>query len=102
MQKRDAASDIMNVNHHLFFADLALKDDDYGQIIPEYDAVIFDEAHEIEDVVGQYFGISVSNLQGDELRRDILMTARGKNFGSAELDRILGMAWEMSERFFGL
>jgi ATP-dependent DNA helicase DinG len=102
MQQRAAASDIIIVNHHLFFADLALKDEEYGQIIPPYDAVIFDEAHEIEDVVGQYFGISVSNLQIDELRRDILLSARAGNFGSAELDRILATVWEMSERFFAL
>ena len=102
MMQRAAASDLIIVNHHLFFADLALKDEGYGQIIPEYDAVIFDEAHEIEDVVGQYFGVSVSNLQVDELRQDILTAARAQDFGSAELDRILMSAWEASERFFGL
>ena len=73
MHRRAAESDIIIVNHHLFFADLALKDEEFGSILPEYDAVIFDEAHEIEDVAGQYFGISVSNLQLDDLRRDIAM-----------------------------
>src|SRR3954449_8423880 len=102
MMQRAAASDLIIVNHHLFFADLALKDEGYGQIIPEYDAVIFDEAHEIEDVVGQYFGVSVSNLQVDELRKDILTAARAQEFGSAELHRILMSGWEASERFFGL
>ena len=56
MHQRAIESDIIIVNHHLFFADLALKDEDFTQIIPEYSAVIFDEAHEIEDVIGQYFG----------------------------------------------
>ncbi len=102
MMQRAAESDLIIVNHHLFFADLALKDEGFGQIIPEYDAVIFDEAHEIEDVVGQYFGITVSNLQIDDLRRDILLGARAQNFGSAELDRTLAQAWEASERFFGI
>ena len=64
-------SDIIIVNHHLFFADLAVKDDDFGGIIPEYAAVIFDEAHEIEDVAGQYFGVGVSSYQFEELIRDI-------------------------------
>jgi ATP-dependent DNA helicase DinG len=102
MHQRAAESDIIIVNHHLFFADLALKDEEHGAILPEYDAVIFDEAHEIEDVAGQYFGISVGNLQLDELRRDIAVVARQAKFGSAELDRILITAQEMAERFFAL
>jgi ATP-dependent DNA helicase DinG len=53
MHRRAHESDIIIVNHHLFFADLAVKDDDFGGIIPEYAAVVFDEAHEIEDVAGQ-------------------------------------------------
>ena len=102
MHQRAVESDIVIVNHHLFFADLALKDEEYGAIIPEYDAVIFDEAHEIEDVVGQYFGVNVSNLQLDDLRRDISAIARQRNFGSAELDRILITAQDLAERFFVL
>ena len=102
MHQRALESDIIIVNHHLFFADLALKDDDFTQIIPEYSAVIFDEAHEIEDVIGQYFGISVSSTQIDDLRRDVAAIARMKNCGSAELDRILQVVHDMSIRFFGL
>ncbi len=72
MHQRAAESDIIIVNHHLFFADLALKDEEFeGGILPEYQAVVFDEAHEIEDVAGQYFGVAVSNYQFQELRRDI-------------------------------
>jgi ATP-dependent DNA helicase DinG len=102
MHQRAVESDIIIVNHHLFFADLALKDDDFTQIIPEYSAVIFDEAHEIEDVIGQYFGISVSSTQIDDLRRDVAAIARVKNCGSSELDRILQVVHEMSVRFFAL
>ena len=51
--------------------------------------MVFDEAHEIEDVAGQYFGVSVSNYQFQDLRRDIAAVSRAKQFGSAELDRIL-------------
>ncbi|MCZ2075646.1 MAG: ATP-dependent DNA helicase [Bryobacteraceae bacterium] len=102
MHQRAIESDIIIVNHHLFFADLAVKDEDYGGIIPEYHAVIFDEAHEIEDVAGQYFGVSVSNFQFEELRRDVLAIARRKNFGSAELDRILVTAEQCANRFFSL
>jgi ATP-dependent DNA helicase DinG len=65
-------SDIIIVNHHLFFADLAVKDDDYGGIIPEYAAVVFDEAHEIEDVAGQVlWRLGFSNYQFEELVRDV-------------------------------
>jgi ATP-dependent DNA helicase DinG len=102
MHQRALESDIIIVNHHLFFADLALKEEEYGSLIPEYEAVIFDEAHDIEDVVGQYFGVSVSNTQFQDLRRDISIIARQKNFGSAELDRALAFAEEICERFFGL
>jgi ATP-dependent DNA helicase DinG len=102
MHQRAVESDIIIVNHHLFFADLAVKEEDYGGIIPEYGAVIFDEAHEIEDIAGQYFGLSVSNHQFHDLRRDISAIARRKNFGSAELDRVLEMMEEHAERFFSL
>src|SRR5271168_1946596 len=54
MQQRAAEADLIIVNHALFFADLALKQDYFGSIIPEYSAVIFDEAHEIEDVASDY------------------------------------------------
>jgi ATP-dependent DNA helicase DinG len=102
MHQRAVESDIIIVNHHLFFADLAVKEEDYGGIIPDYGAVIFDEAHEIEDIAGQYFGLSVSNHQFHDLRRDISAVARRKNFGSNELDRVLDMMEEHAERFFSL
>ena len=103
MHERALDSDIIIVNHHLFFADLAIRNTDAGSsIIPEYSAVIFDEAHEIEDVAGQYFGVSVSNHQFTDLRRDITGILRQKNAGSAEMDRILEMAEIEAERFFGL
>jgi ATP-dependent DNA helicase DinG len=102
MQRRAHESDILVVNHHLFFADLAVKQEDFGGIIPDYAAVIFDEAHELEDVAGQYFGISVSNYQFEELVRDIAALAARKAFGSGELDRVLTTLQERSETFFRL
>ena len=54
-------SDIIIVNHHLFFADLALRQGDFGSVLPDYSVLVFDEAHEIEDVATQYFGVMVSN-----------------------------------------
>jgi len=102
MQQRAWASDIIIVNHHLFFADLAVKDSDFGGIIPEYTAVVFDEAHEIEEVAGQYFGKSISNHQVADLCRDTLALARRKEFASAELERVLDQVQGLSEDFFQL
>jgi ATP-dependent DNA helicase DinG len=96
-------SDIIIVNHHLFFADLALKGESYeAGILPEYDAVVFDEAHELEDVVGQYFGVAVSNYKLHDLRRDIAIVARMKKFGTPELDRVLQRLEELTGQFFSL
>ena len=102
MMRRASDSDIIIVNHHLFFADLALKQEDRGGIIPNYDAVIFDEAHEIEDVVGQYFGMTVSNLQVQDLTRDILDLSRRKDFHTNSLEDLLRGAIAATERFFQL
>ena len=103
MHQRALESDIVIVNHHLFFADLSLRDASYeGGILPEYHAVVFDEAHEIEDVAGQYFGVSISNHRFQDLRRDVAAIGRMKKFGSPELDRVLERLDELSTRFFGL
>jgi len=103
MHQRAAESDIIIVNHHLFFADLALRDENYeGGILPEHHAVVFDEAHEIEDVAGQYFGVSISNYRFQELRRDIAAIGRIKKFGTPELDRILVRLEELSTHYFSL
>ncbi len=100
MMRRAHESDIIIVNHHLFFADLALKNANSDGVLPDYEAVVFDEAHELEEIAGQYFGVSVSNYQFQELRRDIAGVAQRKNFGSAELDRVLITLDETAARFF--
>jgi ATP-dependent DNA helicase DinG len=102
MHQRAHASDIIIVNHHLFFADLAVKEDDFAAILPEYAAVIFDEAHEIEDVAGQYFGLSVSNYQFLDLERDIYFLAQRKQQLLPELDQALATLRQKSETFFSL
>jgi ATP-dependent DNA helicase DinG len=87
----------------LFFADLSLKDENYeGGILPAYDAVVFDEAHDIEDVAAQYFGVAISNYRLQELRRDIAAMGRSKKFGTQELDRILDRLDNLTIQFFGL
>ncbi|MDX6272749.1 MAG: ATP-dependent helicase DinG, partial [Acidobacteriota bacterium] len=71
MRQRAQDADIVIVNHHLFFADLALRGGEYGQVLPDYGAVIFDEAHAIEDVAAEYFGYQVSTYQIEDLLRDL-------------------------------
>jgi ATP-dependent DNA helicase DinG len=70
MRNRADKADILVVNHHLFFADLNVRGNQFGKVIPDYGAVIFDEAHLIEDIASDYFGFQVSNFQIDELVRD--------------------------------
>ena len=70
MHQRAQEADLIIVNHHLFFADLAIRQDDFGSILPEYSAVVFDEAHEIEDVASDYFGRQISSYRFEELARD--------------------------------
>lgn len=70
MRARAEDADIVIVNHHLFFADLAVRGNQYGRVIPDYGAVIFDEAHLIEDIAADYFGLQVSSFQIEEIIRD--------------------------------
>ena len=104
MRRRAAESDIIIVNHHLFFADLALKQVDAPDagVLPEYSAVIFDEAHELEQVASDYFGVTVSNLRFEELARDIEVTLQHKQAASAALLQTLARLRERSRFFFSL
>ncbi len=70
MRRRAARSDLLIVNHHLFFSDLVVREQGLGEVIPDYDAVIFDEAHMIEEVATLHFGFQVSNYRFEELVRD--------------------------------
>jgi ATP-dependent DNA helicase DinG len=93
-------SDIIAVNHHLFFADLALRQGDFGSVLPDYSILVFDEAHELEDVATQYFGVVVSNYRVEELARDagraLAETGAGSSFLSEQISRLL----ERSRDFF--
>jgi ATP-dependent DNA helicase DinG len=106
MRRRGMESDIIIVNHHLFFADLAIKLQADGApdagILPEAAAVIFDEAHELEDVAGNYFGISVSNLRVEDLARDVEASLQHNRTMSASLSGALGSLRERSQFFFSL
>ncbi|MDQ5844502.1 MAG: ATP-dependent DNA helicase, partial [Acidobacteriota bacterium] len=83
MRGRAQEAEIVVVNHHLFFADLALRTGNYGSVLPDYSAVILDEAHLVEDVASEYFGAQISNYQIDDLIRDVSAVS----FEDAEADR---------------
>src|SRR5207245_8954272 len=92
MHQRAKEADLIIVNHHLFFADLALKRDDFGSILPEYSAVVFDEAHEMEDVASEYFGRQISNFRFEELARDADPTLRLLHLATAAVLRATAIA----------
>ena len=89
VRQKAMEADIVIVNHHLFFADLAIRKSDVAAILPEYSAVIFDEAHDLEDIATDYFGFHVSNYRLAEFIHD----ARKME---ADVDQVS----HASERFF--
>jgi ATP-dependent DNA helicase DinG len=100
MHQRAQEADLIIVNHHLFFADLAIRQDDFGSILPEYSAVVFDEAHEIEDVASDYFGRRVSSYQFEELVRDTEAMLRVLKVEASPLRKHLIRVREKARAFF--
>jgi ATP-dependent DNA helicase DinG len=103
MRRKALESDIIIVNHHLFFADLAVKREAVGApdagILPEAAAVVFDEAHELEEVASNYFGLSVSNLRFEDLARDTDAQLRGKE-GADKLPAVTQQLRDRARMFF--
>jgi ATP-dependent DNA helicase DinG len=103
MRRKALESDIIIVNHHLFFADLAVKREAGGApdagILPEAAAVVFDEAHELEEVASSYFGLSVSNIRFEELARDTDAMLRGKQ-GAENLFPLTQQLRDRARMFF--
>jgi ATP-dependent DNA helicase DinG len=106
MRRQAAESDIIIVNHHLFFADLSIKLEAEGApdagVLPECGAVIFDEAHELEDIAGNYFGISVSNLRMDEMTRDVEHLLQREKLYTPQISGAIQSVRERSQLFFSL
>jgi ATP-dependent DNA helicase DinG len=78
-------ADIVVVNHHLLMADLALKQEGFGEILPSADAFILDEAHQIPELAGQFFSQSVSARQMTDLAQDALAEAQGVTGATSQL-----------------
>lgn len=107
MHRRAMESDIIIVNHHLFFADLAIKQQtedvrEVAGILPDYGAVIFDEAHELEDVAGSYFGIALSNVRVEELARDVEASLQRNRLYTPALSGAIKSLRERSQFFFSV
>jgi ATP-dependent DNA helicase DinG len=71
MRQRAAAADLVIVNHHLLFADAAVRKSAYGEVIPACNHVVLDEAHQLEEIATQYFGLSVSTYRLEDLASDV-------------------------------
>jgi ATP-dependent DNA helicase DinG len=103
MRRKALESDIIIVNHHLFFADISVKREATGApdagVLPAAAAVVFDEAHELEDVASSYFGLSVSNIRFEELARDIDAVLRGKE-GAGKLPALTQQLRDRARMFF--
>lgn len=77
--RRDAArSSLLVVNHHLLFSDIAVRRTGYGEVLPRYEAVIFDEAHHIENVATTFFGSTFTRHQALDLIADVERSAAGQ------------------------
>ncbi|MCC7542990.1 MAG: ATP-dependent DNA helicase [Deltaproteobacteria bacterium] len=105
MREDAEAAQIVVVNHHLFFADLALRASGGGSVLPEHDAVVFDEAHGIEEVATTFFGLRVSSTQIVSLVRDARRTLASAGLldraGRGEADGMLAEVEQRASIFFG-
>ena len=105
MRKRALESDLIIVNHHLFFADLNIKQQAAGApdagVLPDAAAVIFDEAHELEHVASEYFGVGVSQQRCEDLARDTELLLKAKKVSIDGVQNATNMLRERSRMFFG-
>ena len=89
VRQKALEADIVVVNHHLFFADLSIRKSDVAAILPDYSAVIFDEAHDLEDIATDYFGFHISNFRLAEFVHD-----------ARKLEADVDVVARASDRFF--
>lgn len=99
VRRRAEDAQLVVVNHHLFFADLALRDTGFASVLPDYDAVIFDEAHQIEDTATLFFGTRLSVVMFERLGRDARSTL-AKLGGDSDAGRLLDSVLQRASNFF--
>lgn len=97
LRKRAGSAKLLIVNHHLFFSDLALRQAGFGEILPRYQSVIFDEAHHLENVASNFFGKHFSHYQLLDLLADLEQQAQ-KDLPAREIDSLLGFGGGLRQR----
>ncbi len=102
LKQRASASDLFIVNHHLYFADLSLKQGEFGAVLPGHEVVIFDEAHQLDHVATHYFGFEVSLFKFLELIHDIKKElSLAKVTRIEEINQILENLEAEARKYFG-
>jgi len=82
------AADVVVINHHLFFADVVLRDEGVSELLPACNTVVFDEAHQLPETARLFFGETVSSTQLVDLARDARAELRAAGGASPELERL--------------
>lgn len=89
-RRRAAQADLVVVNHHLLLAQFVLDEQGHGELLPEMDALIVDEAHQLPDLASEFFGTQFSSAQAVDLCRDVDMARRTEAQDMAELSQSAG------------
>jgi len=104
MRRKALESEIIIVNHHLFFADMSIKLQAAGApdagVLPAASVVVFDEAHELEETASNYFGIGLSTQRFDELARDVETMLKAKNASTPAIESAAATMRERARQFF--
>ncbi len=97
LRKQAGSARVLIVNHHLFFSDLALRKGGYGEILPRYEGVVFDEAHHLENVATSFFGKSFSQYQLIDLLKDIERQAEA-DLVPSKFEKVVAQTRGMQQR----
>jgi ATP-dependent DNA helicase DinG len=103
MRQRAAKADLIVVNHHLFMTDIIIRSAGFGEVMPDYEVIIFDEAHQLEAVATQHLGLTVSHHRIEELVRDTQRELAAAGAGEAKpLASFMTALLSCSQDFFAL
>uniref|UniRef100_UPI000D69CADC ATP-dependent DNA helicase n=1 Tax=Aeromonas caviae TaxID=648 RepID=UPI000D69CADC len=86
-RRRAMDAQVVVINHHLFFADMAVKDTGFGELVPEAQVYVFDEAHQLPEIASHYFGKSVGSRTIQDLAQDIQLAYRAEAHDMAQLGK---------------
>ena len=100
-RQQAADADVVVVNHHLYFADLSLRTNQKAELLPSYEAVVFDEAHNLEEVAASWFGVAVSSWRIADLLGDILRFLEREQALTASVTMTVADTRDRSNAFWG-